>query len=104
MFVALRSASTQLWQGSIVVMNESLDRTLDYLPLTRNESKGSHSQEEAVFHYSNSGVQLGCNFARIFDRETGTIENQVAFVRDVACSIMVQANGWREAKLAEQAT
>jgi hypothetical protein len=89
---------------SIASTNGRLDRTLDYPLVTRNESKGSHSQEESVFHYSDSGVELSRNFRRIFDRKAGAIENQVAFVGDVACSIRVHSNGWREAKLAERAT
>jgi hypothetical protein len=76
----------------------SLDRTLGYLLLSRNQSKAGHFQEEAMFHYSNDAVFLSSDPFRVFGKEAGVAESEISVVCDVPCSIPVHSNSWCEAK------
>ena len=55
-------------------MRPGLDRTLDDLLLTRNQSQAGHVQEEAMFHHSYDGVDLSRDLFRVFDKKAGTVE------------------------------
>ena len=46
------------------------DFALDHLLLTCNDSEIGHVKEEAMFHYSDYGVDLGGDCVRIFDKKT----------------------------------
>ena len=71
-----------------------LERTLDDLLLTRNQSQVGHVQEEAMFHYPYDGVDLGRDLFRVFNEKAGAVENEISFVCEVPCSVPIHSKSW----------
>ena len=84
--------------AAVRIPYELLDFALDHL-LTCNNSEIGHVKEEAMFHYSDYGVDLGGNCIRIFDKKAGAVENKIPFIGDVGSTVVIRSKRWREAKL-----
>jgi len=54
--------------AAVRIPYESLDFALDHLLLTCNNSEIGHVKKEAMFHYSDYGVDLGGDCVSIFDK------------------------------------
>ena len=72
---------------------------LDHLLLTCNDSEIGHVKEQAMFHYSDYGVDLGGDCVRIFDKKTGAVENKIPFIGDVGSTVVIRSQRWRKAEL-----
>ena len=85
--------------AAVRIPYESLDFALDHLLLTCNNSEIGHVKEEAMFHYSDYGVDLAGDCVRIFDKKTGAVENKIPFIGDVGSTVVIRSKRWRKAKL-----
>jgi len=59
-------------------------------------------EEKAVLDDADDGIEPGCHRIGIFDQKTGTIENQIPFVRDVGFARAIGSNSRSEAKTAKR--
>src|ERR1700740_3822409 len=91
-----RKSSTD---AAVRIPYESLDFALDPLLLTCNNSEIGHVKEEAMFHYSDYGIDLGGNCVRAFEKKTGAVENKITFIGDVRSTVSIRSKRWCKAEL-----
>jgi hypothetical protein len=85
--------------AALQIPHESLEFTFDHLLLTCDNCEIGHVKEQAMFHYSDYGIDLGGNCVRAFEQKTGAVENKIPFIGDVASTVVIRSKRWRKAEL-----